>query len=413
MSVCYAADTFIQALSASFWSMLEERGTRVVSLQAMRRPQVCGRNNASEADSFAKAKLCAQVPLSPRKRKIRQGAHAQDFCTDVLNHTALAYLRHFPHYMYMNSFVRFFARRAVCAAAAVCAGTAAVSADDSIPLLKEIQASAVSATEITVTWELPSPLPSGNNAIQEIWLYRDTKPISQRSSLASLEPVAKLPPGDTAYTDTVAEYTEYYYALTVLTADSFQYDIILPAINATAAGVRPGHHITETQTARDTDELPVIDGIRGTPLPFLDLLPNQTRTPAPFDDGTLAAAAALARTETPDTGRRMEPHVFAEEQAADSTGDDYLLRQIIEETFARGDYAGANERLTEFLTLNRTAQTTARAYFYIAQSLYFIQDYRHALTYFLQIEDTFPDIAPQWIHSALALYQLPDSGTGA
>lgn len=281
------------------------------------------------------------------------------------------------------------------------------AAQENPPLLKNIHAEAISETEIAITWTMPSPLPSGNNAVKQIWLYRDTQPIALRSRIEALVPIAKLAADTTSYTDVISDYREYYYAITAVTADDFQYNLILPAINATASGVRVLRRIATDTTAPDKIELPVIDGIRGTPLPYLDLLPAQERMPSQFSNEILAAAESLSETDYKKSPKIMKTYIFSEEQTEGASGDDYLLRKIMEETFLRGDYEAAVSKFTEFLNLNRSKNTTARACFYIAESLYFMKDYRNALTYFLQIEDIFPDIVSKWIYSSLSLYTLP------
>ena len=106
------------------------------------------------------------------------------------------------------------------------------AAQENPPLLKNIHAEAISETEIAISWTMPSPLPSGNNAVKQIWLYRDTQPIALRSRIEALVPIAKLAADTTSYTDVILDYREYYYAITAVTADDFQYNLILPAINA-------------------------------------------------------------------------------------------------------------------------------------------------------------------------------------
>ena len=106
----------------------------------------------------------------------------------------------------------------------------------------------------------------------------------------------------------------------------------------------------------------------------------------------------------------LEQYIFAEDMLSPDGGDEYLLFDVLKNSFIKKDYVRAADDLQRFLAQNRSAAVTERAHFYLGESLYFQGKYPSALSQFLLLTDAFPSLVNRWIQSALDLYQFPADG---
>ncbi|AEE16423.1 hypothetical protein [Treponema brennaborense] len=286
--------------------------------------------------------------------------------------------------------------------------SAALYAQTQRPIVSDIKAEAVSTTAITVTWRLPAAFAKTANVL----VYRSTEPIAERETIKRDQPVAEAAPGTTSYRDTLPAYREYYYAVVLKTADGTPYDLILPSVNATIAGVRPENEVQperiqpESASAREkiTDVDP--EGLRDQPLPFLNMLPR------PPERSTISAetekAAVSLGSDSAGTPR-MTPYVFRNDKIKTESGEDSMLYDIIQTYFIPAQYEAAGAAITDFLQIKRSSDVTARSIFYLGETYYYLGDYRDALSAFLNVQDDFPELAARWIQASIEAYAIPES----
>lgn len=282
---------------------------------------------------------------------------------------------------------------------------AAVAQENTRPIIRQLSAEAVSATKIRLTWKVPKPF-----AAKSILIYKDTKPFATRSQLETASPIAELKPKSNYYIDTVQNYKAYYYAVIAKEADGTPYAIVLPSINATVNGVRVQRPtVTELQDAEIEEEKLYADGqLRELPLPYLNLVEFQMQKPHTLKPEVLAAGKALSGNHTTPSHKKLAPYIFDEDMISPSGGDEYFLFDILKDYFIRRNYAQSIKALQQFLSINRSQETTMRAAFYLGESLYFCGKYRQALMMFLYVEDETPAMAKKWIQSTLDLYKFPN-----
>lgn len=265
------------------------------------------------------------------------------------------------------------------------------------PACGSISAERVSHDKIRVTWSA-----SADALTRPILVFRDERPIRR---LDSLEPVAELPPGTTTYTDTVKFYGFYCYAVAVRLADGSVEKLVVPAVNASADGVRISRE--ERKAGADGAERTYPEGtLREQPLPRIAMFEREPRRRRSIGEDARKGAQSLASPAP--VRRRLAPHVFEEDLVAPSGGDGYLLFEILKTSFIRKDYGAAAEKLTEFLRVNREEGAANRAAFYLAESYHFTGDQKRAVAQFLRTAEAYPALSRKWIDASLDEYEMPE-----
>ena len=291
--------------------------------------------------------------------------------------------------------------RCLLVSASVFCTALSVSASDR-PIVSAISAYAGSGRRISVSWTLP-PAESGN--ITSLLVFRDTKPISSYSHLASLSPAAELGSRDTGWSDTAGDYRDYYYAVIAVTGKT-RFDIIIPSMNATVNGVHL--KIARDKTASGTapseaEKLYPAGAMREIPLPYIDLMEGMNSSKPNLSKAADEAGGRLGSAYSSFRVKPLEPYVFQEDLVSPDGGDDYFLFESLKTCFIRRKYTDSIASLQKLLGTNRSEGVTRRAGFYLAESYYFSGDYRNAVTSFLKVSDEYPVLAKKWIDSSLDL----------
>lgn len=308
----------------------------------------------------------------------------------------------FSYYVDMR-FFKTFLPAIVLIAAAFCP---AFAQSTSRPVVDMISATPVSTNKIKVTWKIPRDF----NA-QSILIYKDTAPITS-STIKHLAPEAQLSARTASYIDTVATYKEYFYAVLARMPDGTIYSIVLPSINATVKGAaveKPANDkmLSEEQLENAEPKVYAEGSIRELPLPYLDIIEDFDRKPSNLKPEVMEAGKELAAGYTAPPKEKLEPHYFDEDLVSPPGGNDFYLFEILRDYFVKRNYKDSVPALQKFLSVNRSENTTNRAVFYLAQSHYYLGNYRHALTMFLFVEDAYPVLSKKWINSTLDFYTIP------
>lgn len=254
--------------------------------------------------------------------------------------------------------------------------------------------------KIVISWKLPNP-----SQIESLRLYRSNSQI-YTSSLAALTPRAFLNANTTQYTDTIPNAeSEYYYALVSELKDKTIFEVIIPTVNATVSSVTPLP--LQTKLASLIQPNPVEKGRNEReliPLPFLNIVTHSEELKSTITSEAQNTAKELGSSINYYSSKSI--YIFPEDSKPLS-GEQYLLSTIINTSFIQNDWIQAEADLRKFLNINRSAQVTKRATFYIAQTLYYQARYPEALRLFINTEDVFPDLTREWIDSVLRLYTIP------
>ena len=264
------------------------------------------------------------------------------------------------------------------------------------PIVLDIQALAGNSNRINLVWNLPA---NPDKEITSLLVYRDTSPISSYSQLQKLEPIASLVPILTSYTDTVNDYSDYFYAVIAVTDEP--YDIIMLSINSTVNGVHINSGITNSAPAKEKEEerLYPEGSLREIPLPYLDYIDGLEKEYLVSKEA--ADSVKDLGSQKKEAVPRLGIHVFEEDLISPDGGDDFLLFEILKTSFIQKKYSEAISELEKLTGTNISAATRNRAYFYLGESFYMLGRYEKAIKTFVKVESIYPELSKQWIDNSL------------
>lgn len=263
------------------------------------------------------------------------------------------------------------------------------------PIVQNIQASVGKGTKIHLSWTLPQ---NPDKQITSLMIYRSNKPITSYKQIIQMTPIAVLNGDVSTYIDSVSDYKDYFYAVVSYT-DSV-YDIILVSVNSTVNGV----HLTvpkktaEKNTKEKEEKLYEEGTLRETPLPYLDILSSDTEK-STLSDNAIKTAKELAKSSTEDSSDLL-PYFFEEDLISPDGGDEYILFEILKNTFVQEKYTEANSQLRILVNRNINKDVMNRSYFYIGEAEYFLGNYEEAIKAFIQVYD-YPLQTKKWINASL------------
>ena len=275
---------------------------------------------------------------------------------------------------------------------------------DPRPVCTGIKAEKISANKIKITWSVPENFNAASIAI-----FRSTSQIQQKSAISAERPVAEVPSHSSSYTDTLTHFGSYYYALIARDKNGDLFNMLFPAVNATAKAVElaPPEGYNEIQPGPEERYAPGF--LRELPLPYLDLISDLNIPPTKMSLRAENAGRALAGEYAERKRAPLSPYIFAKDMTLSPQGDDFFLFESLKTYFIKKDYKGSAEDLRRFLSIRREPDAAMRAVFYLAQSQYYCKNYRKALELFLFVEDFYPELSKKWIDSALDFYTPPIS----
>jgi hypothetical protein len=274
------------------------------------------------------------------------------------------------------------------------------------PVVTDITAFAGTDKLINISWVLPSKT---EQAVTALLVFRDVKPIASYSQLEKLEPAATLTGSDTGWTDTVSNYTDYYYAVIALTGNK-RYDIIIPSMNATVNGVHrklPPQKAAADISASAKEKFYPEGTMRETPLPYIDLIEGINSTETYMGQQVRDEAKELAGKSVVQKRIPLDIYVFEKDLVSPDGGDDYFLFDALKTTFIRRKYMESVGALKKLLGTNRSGDVTKRAKFYLGESYYFSGNYQEAVKTFLTVSDEYPSLTKKWIDSSLDFMTEP------
>mgnify|MGYP007022360820 CR=1 FL=1 len=273
------------------------------------------------------------------------------------------------------------------------------------PVVTEINAVAGKGPAINVSCKLPV---NPSKKIDSFSVYRSTSPIGTFYDVSKAVKITEVDSVTAGYIDRVKNYNDYYYAV-IANIEGKPYDIILPSINSTVNGVHlklPEKTETITSTASAKERLIGPNELREIPLPFLNMTDYTRKKPLPMSMEVKNMAKALAGGRKRKAPKQLEIYVFEEDLISPEGGDDYLLFDILKNTFIQKKYSDAIVQLETLLGTNCSLSVQRRATFYLGESFYYCKNHAEAVRTFLRIYEIYPALTKKWIDSSLDLLYL-------
>jgi hypothetical protein len=237
---------------------------------------------------------------------------------------------------------------------------------------------------------------------RDLLVFWGTAPMTTAEDLLRSTAKAQLDAGVVRYAVPALAGTDYWFAV----LDAGLYKVggvpLVPGENTTARGARVPATAASSAVAASSQ--------RNQPLPSLQLgvsvstgrevetggLP-EVPIERDVSPATALAIAELLRAAGPAPRPILKVQVLNEEVA----GGDPVLQSMVSGTLASGDWAGAEKKLKDFLSLRRTPEIRALARFYLGQAYWFQGRLREAFFEFLGSEDTLPRESRAWQDACL------------
>ena len=273
------------------------------------------------------------------------------------------------------------------------------------PIVTDIQAVPAKGTRINIFWTLPqNPQP----AITKLLIYRDTRPISSYNQLAGAYFLAELSPQTSGYTDSVSDYNDYFYAVIAYT--DRPYDLILVSMNSTVEGV---HLIApapkDIEAKKKPEEKLYTDGaMRETPLPFINYVEGQGQGDSLISDEVAKAASQFSAYTSKASRSPVQPYFFEEDLISPDSGDDFLLFEVLKNTFVQEKYEEAIVLLNKLNGTNISQSVRNRVLFYIAEAYFFTGDFEEAAKGFVKVAQAYPLQTKIWMNYTLDRIAIPE-----
>lgn len=241
---------------------------------------------------------------------------------------------------------------------------------------------------VIITWK---PSAEGRPLV----LYRATAPFTGMESLAQAIVVSSFTDTGAPYVDYPVPGVPYYYA--VIDENDISTGSARFSANANTNAV-PVEVPASLVRIRGSG----VPSLRPMPLPFLNPLSSPETTPATFSPETEKVIASLASYRAVGfAAPERVPYIFPADRETSSGGEDFVLKSIVSSGFASGNWPKTGSELGKFLSIRRTPAATARAHFYLGETLFFSGEYRDALLEFLLSQDLYYGQSREWIQYTL------------
>ena len=274
-----------------------------------------------------------------------------------------------------------------------------------IPIVHDISAQPGKNKKISIVWRLPEET---DEEITELRVYRSNMQITSYSQIEKMAPIASLPGNFYAYTDTVNDFSDYYYAVIAVTDKP--YDLIMLSFNSTSNGV----HLESIEIKDNFDKVENLEEeklypegtLREIPLPYIDIIEQENKANIASPKVSQAVADTTRSLfsgyeETKMKSEVLNPYIFEEDLISPDGGDDYLLFNILKTTFIQRKYDEAIPLFEQLIGTNISDETRYRAYFYLGEAYYFTGNYKEAVKTFVRVENVYGNLVKQWLNSSL------------
>ena len=104
----------------------------------------------------------------------------------------------------------------------------------------------------------------------------------------------------------------------------------------------------------------------------------------------------------------LTPYFFEEDLVSPDGGDDYILFDILKNTFVQRKYSEADAQLKKLVKRNISESVQNRAYFYIGESEYFLGNYEEAVKAFIQVSHVYPLQTYRWINACMDKIEITE-----
>lgn len=250
-----------------------------------------------------------------------------------------------------------------------------------------------------------------NSIIQrELVIYRSRNPILNYNDLLQSSLIATFQSSDGVFVDYPLEGIPYFYLVmdSILTK-SGKY-IIVQGENVTSSSIL-------IQTSNNNGTIEHRETHRNQPLPFLDLKAsiesgkylsdNYSELPQrqnlTFESENIVNL--LLNNIYIDKFIELELVILDSDIGTSSNGEEYQLKRILESDFKNGNWIEANHLLKNYLNVDHSKNLEISAHFYLAQVLFFQNNYTASFMEFTLVFEDLPSKTRPWMDTILSYLQ--------
>lgn len=229
-------------------------------------------------------------------------------------------------------------------------------------------------------------------------LYRSVNPFTDFSSLAEAVLLSTFSVAEKSFIDYPQPNTNYYYALV------FENDIVsgkqlifVPNKNSLSYPIRITSEVEEADFVERDLNLPILQNSENLQKPRV-IFSQETETKLQELKNRFGKYSDYAKNlKTNTTNNERFFFRFPEETETARNVTSLSLKRILDTYVLDAAWEELEKELKNFLWLSHNDDITARAEFYLAESLYFQGKQEEALLKFLRIEDIFEKETKEWI----------------
>ena len=160
---------------------------------------------------------------------------------------------------------------------------------------------------------------------------------------------------------------------------------------------------------KKSDEKLYTDGtLRETPLPFINYVEGQGQGDTLISDEIAKSATQFSGYSSKSGRTPVSPYFFEEDLISPDSGDDFLLFEVLKNTFVQEKYEEAIVLLNKLNGTNISESVRNRVLFYIAEAYFFTGDFEEAAKCFVKVAHVYPLQTKIWMNYTLDRIALPE-----
>lgn len=274
-------------------------------------------------------------------------------------------------------------------------------------LVSNIHVQFLENTALKLTWIKPK-----NKAIQEIAIYKSNKNMSladiyTENAIAIVKSETESFIDEAFLTEILKENSEkkavFYYLLSIdssKTEDAKIIPLLIPGTNFQSYLYQSNttKPVNGTQNQVESKQI-----LQNTNDRSIYPLPRKNIEEEKIENESVLSKTQYLESIQKQAEKKLlinKTQIFDEDLEA-KAGEAYLLAEILKKQLVYGNFKETEDAIRSFLMIHRSQETRYKSIFYLAQALYFQEQYVEALFYFIECQNYLFDVSRDWIDACL------------
>ena len=245
---------------------------------------------------------------------------------------------------------------------------------------------------------------------RELVIYRSKNPIKNYNDLLNASLITTFFTDNNVFIDYPLPGIPYFYlVMDSLLTKSGEYIIELNK-NVTSKSIL-------IQSTKSYGEPGNRETLRNQPLPYLDLKSSIESGKYLSDNYSELPEKQILTFESQkiinsllknifiENTIELEPVIFKSDISTSSNSEEYQLKRILESDFKNKNWTAANYLLRNFLSVDHSQKIENSAHFYLAQVLFFQNQYNESFMEFTLVQEELPSASRPWMDTLFTYLQ--------